>query len=66
MVAEELTVREASQYADLSISYIIRLMKDGKIKGRKMGKAAWLVDKDSLDDWLKKREQERKGSTSNE
>ena len=59
---EEMPVSEASFYSrqqnnPVSSSYLIRLLKAGEIKGRKIG--IWLVEKDSLDEWLRKRAQRK-------
>lgn len=50
-MSEELTVREASAHSDLSISYLARLVKEGKIKGRRVG-YMYLVDKASLEVYM--------------
>lgn len=50
-MSEEITVREASAHSDLSISYLARLLKEGKITGRRIG-YMWVVDKASLDAYV--------------
>ncbi|HLW03100.1 MAG TPA: helix-turn-helix domain-containing protein [Ktedonobacterales bacterium] len=59
---EEMPVSDASFYSrqqnnPVSSSYLIRLLKAGEIKGRKIG--IWLVEKESLDAWLRKRAQRK-------
>jgi|GEM_PF-6738997 excisionase family DNA binding protein len=53
-----LTVREASKEADVSIGYLHKLVKDGTIKGNKLGNQ-WALDRASFDAWLAKRRQKQ-------
>lgn len=47
----ELPVKVASERSNLSISYLIRLIHAGKIKGKRFG-PMWLIDAASLDAYL--------------
>ncbi len=48
---EEITVAQACQISGLSHSYVIRLVKEGKIKGRQIGQF-WVVQRSSLQAYL--------------
>ena len=48
---EELTTREAAKAANVTDSYIRRLLIEGTLKGRKLNKWMWLVDRASLEKW---------------
>lgn len=52
---EEITAQQAEELTGMARSYLIRLVKAGKIQGRKMGKSAWLLDKASVLEYDKKR-----------
>lgn len=53
MVVDEewLTVREAVKVSDLNAEYLTRLIREDKIKGRKVS-TVWLVDRKSLLEYL--------------
>ena len=48
MKAEVYSVEEASQRLGLETSHIRRLLGQGKIKGKKLGRD-WLIEDDSVD-----------------
>jgi excisionase family DNA binding protein len=48
---EILTANEAADYLKVNVRTIYRLIKEGKIPGRKVG-GSWRFKKDILDDWL--------------
>jgi excisionase family DNA binding protein len=47
-VSMEITVKEASEQLRITESQICRLIRQGKIKARKLG-YMWLIEADSLD-----------------
>ena len=48
---EILTANEAADYLKINVRTIYRLIREGKIPGRKVG-GSWRFRKDILDDWL--------------
>jgi excisionase family DNA binding protein len=48
---EILTANEAANYLKVTVRTIYRLIREGKIPGRKVG-GSWRFRKDILDDWL--------------
>jgi len=48
---EILTANEAADYLKINVRTIYRLIKQGKIPGRKVG-GSWRFKKDILDDWI--------------
>lgn len=48
----ELTAKEASEQYNLSVGYLIRLAKKGKIKGRQIGGFMWLLDRASIEAYV--------------
>ncbi|MFC1848364.1 helix-turn-helix domain-containing protein [Chloroflexota bacterium] len=51
MLDDLITIQEASERYKLSISYIRRLIGQGRLRGRKMGRT-WILDPASIDDFL--------------
>jgi len=54
---EWLTTFEASRISDYELDYIRKLIRAGKIEGRKWGQS-WQVSRQSLLDFLEKREKQ--------
>ena len=52
MLDDLLTIREASERYKLSGSYLRRLIKDKRIRGRKLG-TTWALDPASIEEFLK-------------
>ena len=48
---EIMTPRDAAGYLSIHVRTIYRLVKEGKIPGRKVG-GGWRFKKDVLDEWL--------------
>jgi len=48
---EILTANETADYLKVNVRTIYRLIKDGKIPGRKVG-GSWRFKKDILDEWI--------------
>ena len=48
---EILTANEAADYLKINVRTIYRLIREGRIPGRKVG-GSWRFRKDILDDWL--------------
>lgn len=47
-MTEEITIPEAAQRTGYSTNHLSRLLGEGKIQGRRIGKRLWLVSVDSL------------------
>jgi excisionase family DNA binding protein len=47
-MSEEITIQEAAQRTGYSTNHLSRLLGEGKIEGRRIGKRLWLVSVDSL------------------
>jgi excisionase family DNA binding protein len=52
---EIMTPHEAAEYLRLNVRTIYRLVKNGNLAGRKVGRS-WRFRKDALDKWLSTRE----------
>ena len=52
---EIMTPHEAVEYLKLNVRTIYRLVKNGNLPGRKVGRS-WRFSKDALDNWLSVRE----------
>ncbi|HUL29067.1 MAG TPA: helix-turn-helix domain-containing protein [Thermodesulfobacteriota bacterium] len=50
-----MTPHEAVEYLKLNVRTIYRLVKNGNLPGRKVGRS-WRFSKDALDNWLSVRE----------
>lgn len=48
---EILTANEAADYLKINVRTVYRLIREGRIPGRKVG-GSWRFRKDILDDWL--------------
>jgi excisionase family DNA binding protein len=51
----QLSTAEAAERAGVSQRHIRRLLTDGSIEGRKLNKWVWLVDRQSLEKWIRNR-----------
>lgn len=70
-MTEEITIPEAAKRTGYSTNHLSRLVGEGKIQGRRIGKRLWLVSADSLQSYtdakhkpgpkgpIKKQEQEQ-------
>jgi len=63
MPAEWLSLKEACDHSDLSRTYLRYLWEHNQIKADKIGNF-WVVEKASLDAFLKRREQRKKALRS--
>ena len=54
MMAQLVSIREASEEAKVSIGYINQLIKNGTLMGQKIGKQ-WAIDRASFDEWQAQR-----------
>ena len=50
-----ITINEAKKIAGVTSSYLRRLLRDNRIKGKKISPRLWLVDVRSLNRWLASR-----------
>ena len=57
---EVLTVKDIAEYMDMHPMTIYKYVKDGKIPAFKIG-SSWRIRKDSIQKWIKKSEQQKKG-----
>jgi len=51
--SQVLTAEEAARYLRLHVKSVHRLVKEGKIPGRKVG-GRWRFHRDDLEEWLRK------------
>ena len=65
MERQLLTTREASELVGVSIPHIKKLLREGQIKGMKLGRD-WLVKADHLDYKRKRRPKRTKGENNEE
>lgn len=50
-LADYITTDEAAEISGYHVNYIRRIMRQGKVKGRKIG-LVWLIERDSLQAYL--------------
>jgi excisionase family DNA binding protein len=60
MAGYALSTKEASQMLGCSIAWVCQLIRRGDIDAKRFGQRNWMIDKDALDRYLAKREQEVK------
>ncbi|RPF47099.1 excisionase family DNA binding protein [Thermodesulfitimonas autotrophica] len=48
-----LTVREAVAVSGIGRNTLLKLLHNGEVQGRRIGKRRWLVLRDSLEHWLR-------------
>ncbi len=56
-MSDELTTRQAAKRAGVTAAYIRYLLIHKKVKGRKLDGWQWLVDGESLGQWMKQRKE---------
>lgn len=55
-----MTIDDLAAYIQLSKSSLYKLVQEGKVPGVKVGKH-WRFHKDAVDDWLQRRNPNRRG-----
>lgn len=53
MAEDYISVKEASEKYGLSESYITRLLREGRVKGQKLGLRVWMVNPSKVEAYLK-------------
>jgi hypothetical protein len=53
MMTELISIKEAARLSGYDIQHLRRLMRQGKVKGEKVGDFLWMVDRRSLQDYLR-------------
>ena len=53
MLEDYISVKEASERYGVSESYITRLLREGRLKGQKLGLRVWMVNVNEVEAYLK-------------
>lgn len=46
------TIQKTAEILSVTPAHVTHMLREGRLKGRRIGKAAWLVSKKSLEEYL--------------